>query len=63
MNRIVQWAVVTGVWWCLLIDALGNYAGQEHGASWLPIIDGTAGAVALVHGAMARALLARLLGR
>jgi len=58
MNRIVQWTVVCGIWWGLLVDVLGNYAGQGHGASWVPIIDGTAGVLVFVHGAMVRALAA-----
>lgn len=33
----VQGAVMCGVWWSLL-DVLGNYAGQDHAACWVPII-------------------------
>jgi hypothetical protein len=57
MNRVVQWIVVCGVWWCLLVDVLGNYAGQDHAAAWVPIIDGTAGVLVFVHGAATRALI------
>jgi hypothetical protein len=58
MNRTVQWSVVCGVWWCLLIDVLGNQAGQG-GGSWVPIIDGTLLVLAFVHGAAARAIAGR----
>jgi hypothetical protein len=51
MNLFVQWAVVCGIWWIALIDALGMYAGQDHYSGWLPFIWTTAGVLAFVHGA------------
>lgn len=53
MNRLVQWGVVLGCWWIALIDALGNYAGQDHYPAWVPIIWATTLVLALAHGAAA----------
>ena len=43
---------------CEILTGQPPYAGQDHGASWVPIIDGTAGVLVFVHGAMVRALAA-----
>lgn len=51
MSLFVQWAVVCGIWWCALIDALGMWAGQDHARDWIPIIWATALILAFVHGA------------
>lgn len=53
---IAQWGVVIGVWVCLLVDVLGNYAGQG-GDEWLYIIVGTASVLVFVIAAAVRALL------
>jgi hypothetical protein len=48
VNR-VQGLVVCGVWWALLVDVLGNYAGQDHAPEWVPIIWGTIVSLVFVH--------------
>lgn len=53
MNRLVQWGVVIGVWECLLVDVIGNWAGQDHYPAWIPIIEGTAAFVVVLHVAAA----------
>jgi hypothetical protein len=57
--RLVQGAVTCGIWWCLLIDVIGNWAGQSHSAdsSFVPIIVGTAVVLVFTHPvALARVL-------
>lgn len=49
VNRAVQGAVTCGVWWALLVDVLGNYAGQDHAACWVPIIWGAIVSLVFVH--------------
>ena len=50
---VIQWLVTLGVWYCLLIDVVGNYAGQQNlvnHQNWIPIIWGTSIVLALLHG-------------
>lgn len=49
--RHVQWGVTLGVWWALLINELGNWAGQGHYAAYIPILWFITVVLALLHGA------------
>lgn len=47
----IQLWVVLGIWYALLVDVLGNYAGQRS-PCWLPIIYGVVGVILFIHGLM-----------
>lgn len=52
---IAQWLVTLGVWYALLVDVLGNWAGQDHyamTANWTPIVAGTTAIIVFLHGVM-----------
>lgn len=59
---IVQWGVTLGVWYCLLVDSLGNWAGQQdcdHPENWLYIIGGCIVVLLGTHLAAMRAWIRR----
>jgi hypothetical protein len=56
----VQWSVVLGVWWALLIDVIGNWAGQDHTANWVALMQYTIAVIVLVLAAMKVRLLVGL---
>ena len=59
MNAVVQWLVVVGVWLAILVDVLGNQAGQRDAPNhdnWVPIVWGTSLVVAAAGGGAARDL-------
>jgi cytochrome c biogenesis protein CcdA len=49
MNTAVQSAVLLGIWWCALIDAIGNWVGQDYYPPWVPIIWGTVVVLVIAH--------------
>lgn len=60
MNLFVQWSVVLGIWWAILVDLIGDRAGQPNSTNFTPIIEGTVGIIVVAITALKFHLVRRL---
>lgn len=54
MNRLVQWGVVLGVWYALLVDVVGMWSAENFVyTSYQLVVEAVAACIVFIHGAMA----------